>query len=176
MVLSNRYSGLERQDLRLTEYRFHIYSKENCVRKLFYNFEVDPTVRSKVRALSNPYSGLDRQASASPSSDSTSTPRKPASSNSSTILRVIQRSDQKLWPFRTGTLVWSDETSASPSTDSTSTPSKTASENSSIILRVIQRSDQKLGPFRTGTLVWSDETSALTKWCFHLYSKENSVR
>ena len=74
-------------------------------------------------------------------------------------MREIQRSDQKLGPFRTGTLVWSDETSASPSTDSTSTLRKTASENSSIILRSIQRSDQKLGPFRTGSLVWSDETS-----------------
>jgi flagellar biosynthesis protein FlhB len=60
-ALSNRYSGLERRDVRLTEYRFHIYSKENSVRKLFYNFEVDPTVRSKVRALSNRYYGLERQ-------------------------------------------------------------------------------------------------------------------
>jgi hypothetical protein len=53
-ALSNRYSSLERRDLRLTEYRFHIYSKGNSVRKLFYNFEVDPTVGSKVRDLSNP--------------------------------------------------------------------------------------------------------------------------
>jgi hypothetical protein len=35
MALSNRYSGLERRDLRLTEKRFHIYSKENSVQKLF---------------------------------------------------------------------------------------------------------------------------------------------
>jgi len=61
MALSNRYSGLERRDLRLTEYRLYIYSKENIVRKLFYNFEVDPTVGSKVRALSNRYSGLERR-------------------------------------------------------------------------------------------------------------------
>jgi hypothetical protein len=60
-ALSNRYSGLERRDLRLTEYRFHIYSKENSVRKLFYNFEVDPTVGSKVRALPNRYSSLEQQ-------------------------------------------------------------------------------------------------------------------
>jgi hypothetical protein len=60
-ALSNRYSGLERRDLRLTEYRFHIYSKENNVRKLFYNLEVDPTVGSKVRALSNRYSCLERR-------------------------------------------------------------------------------------------------------------------
>jgi len=61
MALSNRYSGLERRDLRLTEYRFHIYSNENSVRKLFYNFEVEPTVGSKARALSNRYSGLARR-------------------------------------------------------------------------------------------------------------------
>jgi len=60
-ALSNRYSGLERRDLRLTEYRFHIYSKENSVRKLFYNFVVDPTVGSKVRALPNRYSSLEQQ-------------------------------------------------------------------------------------------------------------------
>jgi hypothetical protein len=34
MALSNRYSGLERRDLLLTEWRFNIYSKENSVRKL----------------------------------------------------------------------------------------------------------------------------------------------
>jgi len=60
-ALSNRYSGLERRDLRLTEYRFHIYSKENSVRKLFYNLEVDPTVGSKVKALPNRYSSLEQQ-------------------------------------------------------------------------------------------------------------------
>jgi hypothetical protein len=75
-------------------------------------------------------------------------------------LREIQRSDQKLWPFRTGTLVAGDDTSASPSSDSTSTPRKTASGNSCKILREIQRTDQKLWPFRTGTLVAGDDTSA----------------
>jgi hypothetical protein len=34
MALSNRYAGLERRDLRLTEQGFHIYSKENILRKL----------------------------------------------------------------------------------------------------------------------------------------------
>ena len=34
---------------------------KTCVRKLFYNFEGDPTVESKVRALPNWYSGLERQ-------------------------------------------------------------------------------------------------------------------
>jgi hypothetical protein len=34
MALSNRYTGLERGDLLLTEWRFNIYSKENSVRKL----------------------------------------------------------------------------------------------------------------------------------------------
>jgi hypothetical protein len=34
MALSNGYSGLERRDILLTEGRFHIFSKENSVRKL----------------------------------------------------------------------------------------------------------------------------------------------
>jgi hypothetical protein len=34
MALSNRYNGLERRALLLTEWRFNIYSKENSVRKL----------------------------------------------------------------------------------------------------------------------------------------------
>jgi hypothetical protein len=75
-------------------------------------------------------------------------------------LRAIQRSDQKLRPFRTGTLVSSAETSASPSSDSTSTLRKTGFGNSCKNLWAIQRSDQKLRPFRTGTLVSSAETSA----------------
>jgi hypothetical protein len=109
-------------------------------------------VGSKVMAHSNRYSGLERR-----------------------YLRIIewrfhiyyskylmeiQRSDQMLWPFRTGSLVSSDDTSASSSGDSTSTPSKIASGNSCKILREIQRSDQKLWPFQTGTLVSSDDTSA----------------
>jgi hypothetical protein len=61
MAFSNRYSGLERQDVQRTEERFHIYSKENSVRKPFYNFKGDPTVGSKVMALSNRYSGLERR-------------------------------------------------------------------------------------------------------------------
>jgi hypothetical protein len=31
MALSNPYADLERRDLHLTEWRFHIYSKENGV-------------------------------------------------------------------------------------------------------------------------------------------------
>jgi len=34
---------------------------KTSVRKLFYNFEGDTTVGSKVRALSNRYSGLERR-------------------------------------------------------------------------------------------------------------------
>jgi hypothetical protein len=61
MALSNLYSGLERRDLRLTELRFHSYSTKTCVRKLFYNFDGDPTVGSIVIALSNWYCGLARR-------------------------------------------------------------------------------------------------------------------
>jgi hypothetical protein len=46
---------------------------------------------------------------------------KTASGNPCKNFRVIQRSDQKLWPFRTGNLVWSVETFASPSSHSTYT-------------------------------------------------------
>jgi hypothetical protein len=34
MAFSNRYNGLERRDLLLTELQFNINSKENSVRKL----------------------------------------------------------------------------------------------------------------------------------------------
>jgi hypothetical protein len=34
MGLSNLYPDLERRDLHLTEWRFHINSKENSIRKL----------------------------------------------------------------------------------------------------------------------------------------------
>jgi hypothetical protein len=99
------------------------------------------------------------ETSASPSSDSTSTPRQTASGNSKKRLREIQRLDQKLCPFKTGTLVWSDDTYTSRRSDSTSTPRKTASGKSSKILRVMQLSDQKLWPFRTGALISSDENA-----------------
>jgi len=78
-------------------------------------------------------------------------------------LRKIQRSDQKLLPFRNGTLVSIDDTSYSAGSDSTSTTRKMASGNSCKNLKAIQRSDQKLWPFRTSTMVSSDETSALPR-------------
>jgi len=34
MALSNPYADIERRDVDLTEWRFHNYSKENCVWKL----------------------------------------------------------------------------------------------------------------------------------------------
>jgi hypothetical protein len=34
MAISNVYADLERRDLYLTEWRFHIYSKENGIPKL----------------------------------------------------------------------------------------------------------------------------------------------
>jgi len=98
----------------------------------------------KVMALSNMYTAPERRDLRLPSSDSTSSPRKTTSENSCKNLRAIQRSDQKLWPFQTGTLVQSAESSASPSSDYTSSPKKTASINSCKNLGTIQRSDQKL--------------------------------
>jgi hypothetical protein len=72
---------------------------------------------------------------------------KTASGNSIKSLIAIQRSNQKLWPFRTVTLAWRDQTSSSPSIDSTSTPWKRASGNSIKSLIAMQRSDQKFCPF-----------------------------
>jgi hypothetical protein len=125
-------------------------------------FGGDPTVGSKVMALQTGILVWCDEPFASPSSDSTSTPRKTASGNSYKNLRAIQLSDQKFWPFRTGTLVSRDETFSTIS-DSTSTPRKTASENSCKNLMAIQRSDQKLWPFRTGTMVWRVETFPSTR-------------
>jgi hypothetical protein len=61
MAISNRYNGLERQQLLLTEWQFNIYSNENSVRKLLLRFVGDPTVGSKVMALSNRYSCFERR-------------------------------------------------------------------------------------------------------------------
>jgi len=96
------------------------------------------------------------QTFASPSSDSTSTPRKTASENSYKNYRVIKRSDQKLWPFGIVTLVGRDQTSASPSSDSASTPKKTASENSSKNLRAVQGQIKSYGTLEP--LLWSRAT------------------
>jgi hypothetical protein len=46
-----------------------------------------------------------------------------------------------LWPFRTVTLAWRDQTSISPSMDSSSTQWKSAFGNSSKLFTAIQRSD-----------------------------------
>ena len=67
--------------------------------------------------------------------------------NASKSLTAIQRSDQKLWPFRTVTQAWRDQTSSSPRIDSSSTQWKRASGNSSNSLNAIQPSDQKLWHF-----------------------------
>jgi hypothetical protein len=83
------------------------------------------------------------QTSSSPSIDSSSTPCKRASGNSSKSLTGIQRSNQKLWPFRTVSQAWRDQTSSSPSIDSSSTACKSASGNSSKSSTAIQRSHQK---------------------------------
>jgi hypothetical protein len=75
-------------------------------------------------------------------------------------LTAIQRSDQKLWPFRTVTRAWRDQTSSSSSINSSSTLWKRASGNSSKRLTAIQQSDQKLLLFHTVTQAWRDQTSS----------------
>jgi hypothetical protein len=80
--------------------------------------------------------------------------------NSSKSLIPIQRSDQKLWPFRTVTQAWRDQSSSSPSIHSSSSLWKRASGNSSKSLTAIQRSDKNLWPFRTVIQAWRDQTSS----------------
>ena len=58
--MSNRYSSLERPDLIITEYRFPIHPIKKSIQKLELEFDRDPTVASKVMAISNRYSSLVR--------------------------------------------------------------------------------------------------------------------
>ena len=127
MAISNRYSSVARPDLIITECRFVIHSMPKDIRKLQLQFERDTTVGSKVMAISNRYSSLGDQTSSSPSIDSSSTPCQRTSGNSSKSLTAVQRSDQKLWLFRTVIQAWRDQTSSSPSIDSSSTKWKRAS-------------------------------------------------
>ena len=111
-------------------------------------------------AISNRYSSMARPDVIITEYRSSSTSWKRASGNFSKSLTAIQRSDKKLWPFRTVTQAWHDHTSSSPSIHSSSTQWKTASGNSSKSLIASKRSDQKLWPFRTVTQAWRDQTSS----------------
>jgi len=97
--LSNRPSSLAGPDLIIIEYRYLIHSMEQCIRKLQKKFDRDQTVGSKVMAFRTVHPAWLDQISSSPSIDSSSTPWKSASGNSSKSLIPIQWSDQKLWPF-----------------------------------------------------------------------------
>jgi len=99
MAISNLYSSLARSDLIITEYRFVIHSMQKGMRKLQLKFDRDPTVESKFWLFRTVTQAWRDQTSSSPSIDSSSTPCKRASGNSSKSLTAIQRSDQKLWPF-----------------------------------------------------------------------------
>jgi len=87
--------------------------------------------------------------SSSSSIESSSTLWKRASGNSSKSLIAIQRSDRKLWLFRTVTQDRRNQTSSSASINSSSTPCKRASVNSSKSFIAIPLSERKLRPFRT---------------------------
>jgi len=52
MAISNRYSSLARPDLIIIEYRLLIHSMQKSIRKLQKEFDRDPTVASKVMAVS----------------------------------------------------------------------------------------------------------------------------
>jgi hypothetical protein len=90
--LSTRPSSLARPDLIIIEYRFLIHSMEKCIRKLQKKFDPDPTVGSKIIAFRTVHLAWLDQTSSSSSIDSSSTPWKSASGNSSKSLMAIQRS------------------------------------------------------------------------------------
>jgi hypothetical protein len=124
------------------------------------NFDRDPTVGSKVMARSNRYSCMARP-------DLLLTEyRVHILYMEKGIEKLMYNfghdptADEKLWPVRTVSLAWRDQTSSSPSIDSTSTIWKRASTNLCKILIAIQQSDQKLWPVRTVTLAWRDQTSS----------------
>ena len=51
---------MARPDVMITEYRFLIHHMQNGIRKPQQEFDRDPTVGSKVMAISNRYSSLAR--------------------------------------------------------------------------------------------------------------------
>jgi len=53
MAISNRYSSVARPDLIITECRFIVPSMKQGIQKLQLQFDRDPTVGSKVMAISN---------------------------------------------------------------------------------------------------------------------------
>jgi hypothetical protein len=112
-------------------------------------------------ALFRCYSDLARQDS-STSRDSIGKTRTMASGNYCETLSAIQRSDQKLRPFSTVTLVWRDKTTSSMSRDSIGNRRKTVSGNYYNTLRAIQWSDQKLWPFSPVIPVWLHKASSST--------------
>jgi hypothetical protein len=59
-MASNPYSSVARPDLIITECRFIVHSMPKDIRKLQLQFDRDPTVGSKVMAISNRYSSLAR--------------------------------------------------------------------------------------------------------------------
>src|SRR4030067_959428 len=131
MALTNRYSCLARRDFLHTENRFHIHYME----------EGHPETPVKFRSRSNgriksygPYEPVLLPGSTRDPRHRVSIPHtlygRRASRNSCEISIAIQQSDQKLWPLRTITLAWRDETFSTPSIDSTSTIWRRASGNS----------------------------------------------
>ena len=157
MAISNRYSSMARPNLIITECRFIIPSMPKDIRKL------ESRSNGRIKSYGH-FEPLLKPDTTRPHHHRISIPHpvhaKGHPENSSKSLVAIQRSDQKLWPFRTVTRAWRDQTSSSPRIHSSSTQWKSASGNSSTSLTAIQRSYQKLWPFRTVTLAWRDQTSS----------------
>ena len=112
--------------------------------------------------LFSSYSSLARQGLLFHQLDSIGTSRKTGSENYCKYLSMIQRFDQKLWPFSAVIPVQRYKTSSSTSRDSRGTSRKTGSEIYSKTLSAIQRSDEKLWHFSAVILVQRHQTSSST--------------
>jgi hypothetical protein len=101
MSLTNRYSNLARQDLLLTEYRFHIHYMEKDLRKILKKFWIDiQRSYQKLCLLQTVTLTWRDKTSSSPSIYSTSTIWKSASYNSCKISTEMQQSYLKVWSYK----------------------------------------------------------------------------
>jgi hypothetical protein len=161
MAHFSRYSGLARQDLFFNELGI----------PWVLQGERPPKTTVKLWGRSNdrfksygPFQLLFRSGATRPPlqrvRDSIGTSRKTSFGNYYKTLSVVQRSDQKLWPFSVVISVRRDRTSSLTRRDSLDTSRKTGCRNYCNYLSAIQRSDKKLWPFSAVILVWREKTSS----------------
>jgi hypothetical protein len=110
--------------------------------------------------------------------------RKTAFEKSCKKVSTSEWSNQKLWTFWAGTLVWSvvwpNQTLGVSSSDFIAMPRKTASENSCKNPSTIQRSNQKLWTSWADTLVrsvvWPDQTPLTSRSDFSASPRKTTSR